>query len=129
MTRTATCCCGGASITVKDNPILNGVCHCDDCKRRTGSAFGWSAYFPDEQVLQKAGDWMRYEPKAQPGQIRYACKNCHSVMWWKTPMLERATGIPGGLFLDPPLPAPQQTYQYTAHVPWFNVPADWDRVS
>jgi len=40
MTRTATCCCGSASITVKDDPILNGICHCNDCKRRTGSAFG-----------------------------------------------------------------------------------------
>jgi len=50
-------------------------------------------------------------------------------MWWVTPMLKDATGVPGGLFLDPPLPEPEGTYQHGDHVPWFDVPEDWNRVS
>ena len=129
MTRTATCCCGSASITVKDDPVLNGVCHCNDCKRRTGSAFGWNAYFPEERVLERAGDWASYEPKAQPGQRRYVCKSCGSIMWWVAPGLPGAVGVPGGLFLDPPLPDPEGTYQHGDHVSWFDVPAHWNRMS
>jgi hypothetical protein len=129
MTRTGTCCCGSASITVKDDPILNGVCHCNDCKRRTGSAFGWNAYFPDARVLEKTGEWTTYGPQSHPGQRRYACKGCGSVMWWVSPLLQNTTGVPAGLFLDPPLPAPNGTYQHAVHLPWFDVPIHWSRVS
>jgi len=129
MTRTATCCCGSASITVQDDPILNGICHCNDCKRRTGSAFGWSAYYPDERVRERTGEWATYAPTAQPGQIRYACKTCSTVMWWTTPGLPDAIGTPAGIFLDPPLPEPEGTYQHSDHVPWFAVPEHWCRVS
>lgn len=129
MTRTATCCCGSATITVKGDPVLNGVCHCIDCKRRTGSAFGWNAYFPDECVIDKTGDWATYEPKAQLGQIRYSCKACGSVMWWTAPGFKGVTGVPAGMFLDPPLPEPTATYQHGDHLDWVPVPKDWTHVS
>jgi len=128
MTRTARCCCGSASITVKDDPVLNGVCHCDDCKRRTGGAFGWNAYFPEAQILDISGDWVTYEPKAQPGQIRRACKHCSSMLWWTIPTFE-GKGVAAGAFIDHPLPEPTCTYQHADHMSWFNVPANWDRVS
>lgn len=129
MTRKGTCCCGSASIIVKDDPVLNGVCHCNDCKRRTGAAFGWNVYFPSAQVLEKSGDLVTYEPKAQPGQIRYACRQCASVLCWTTPGLPDAIGVPAGLFLDPPLPEPEGSYQHADHALWFDVPAHWRRVS
>lgn len=129
MTRTGTCCCGNASITVENNPVLNGICHCNDCKRRTGSAFGWNAYFPTERVLDRSGDWTRYSPKAAPDQIRYACTGCASVMWWTTPFMPDAIGMPAGIFLETPLPEPDGTYQHSDHVSWFHVPAHWTQVS
>ena len=48
---TATCACGQASITVNARPTMHGVCHCTNCKRRTGSAFGISAYFDKSAVV------------------------------------------------------------------------------
>jgi len=39
MSRTPSCACGQASITVDSNPQMHGVCHCANCKRRTGGAF------------------------------------------------------------------------------------------
>ena len=40
MVRRAVCCCGQATIEVEGEPAIHAVCHCDNCKRRTGSAFG-----------------------------------------------------------------------------------------
>ena len=37
-----------------------GVCHCANCRRRTGSAFGISAYFPREAVLDRTGEFSVY---------------------------------------------------------------------
>ena len=60
MTRTARCCCGDCAITVEGEPTLNGLCHCTSCRKRTGSAFGWSAYFPDDKVTAKSGKMRVY---------------------------------------------------------------------
>ncbi len=40
MTRTAQCFCKAVAVTVEGDPEPQGICHCDDCKRRTGTAFG-----------------------------------------------------------------------------------------
>jgi hypothetical protein len=45
-------CVAGEAINavLKREPALLGVCHCTECQRRTGSAFGVGTYFPKEQV-------------------------------------------------------------------------------
>ena len=51
MERVARCSCGSASVRVSGEPIWQAVCHCNNCKQRTGSAFGVSAYFAKSAVL------------------------------------------------------------------------------
>jgi hypothetical protein len=60
MTREAKCCCGACAIQVQGEPTINGLCHCRDCQRRTGSAFGWSAYFSNENVTATIGAFGTY---------------------------------------------------------------------
>ena len=64
MTRKASCCCGACTIEVEGEPVLNALCHCANCRRRTGSAFGWSAYFADEAVTTQTGEFGLYEIKS-----------------------------------------------------------------
>ncbi|RTZ69437.1 MAG: hypothetical protein DSZ35_02565 [Verrucomicrobia bacterium] len=45
MKNLATYCCEKAGVEVEDEPDIYTVCHCDNCRKRTGSAFGVSAYF------------------------------------------------------------------------------------
>src|SRR5687768_10292203 len=82
MTRKAHCCCGACSIEVEGEPVLNALCHCANCKRRTGSAFGWSAYFADEQVTAKTGNFGLYEITGKP-QRRWFCATCGTTLLWK----------------------------------------------
>jgi len=104
MIRTATCCCGKCSIEVEGEPLVNGICNCHNCKKRTGSAFGWSAYFTEGQILQKAGDLKVYEITEEKAQQRWFCSNCGSTLFWKASflpvLLKECTGIAGGCFAD-----------------------------
>jgi len=104
--RQATCCCGDATISVEGEPQIHGICHCDDCKRRTGSAFGWSAYFRDERIVRKTGETLRYTIAGREPQERCFCKRCGSTLYWKTESLrlKGLTGIAGGNFVETPLP-------------------------
>ena len=61
MKRLATCCCRDIGIEVEGEPEIHCVCHCDNCKRRTGSAFGISAYFKDAQIVQFIGETNVFE--------------------------------------------------------------------
>ena len=65
--RKAVCCCGDCSIAVEGEPVLNAICNCSSCKKRTGSAFGWSAYFPDDKVLAKTGELKTYSKRGDAG--------------------------------------------------------------
>lgn len=43
----ATCQCGAVNFkTPLEKPLALYICHCHECRRQTGSAFGTSAIFP-----------------------------------------------------------------------------------
>jgi hypothetical protein len=100
----AVCCCGSSSIEVSGEPTLNAVCHCDNCKRRTGSAFGWQAYFQDTQIVAVEGEFSQYRIRTE--QERSFCARCGTTLFWKTAFMPGQTGIAAGAFVDPPLSHP-----------------------
>ncbi|HWD48464.1 MAG TPA: GFA family protein [Rhizomicrobium sp.] len=126
MKRTAKCCCGTASITVEGEPTLNAICHCSSCRKRTGSAFGWSAYFPDDKVSAKSGEMHIYAKDGALGYNRYFCANCGTTLYWKSfGLLPDQTGVAGGCFTDDPLSTPNLSAQDADRCPWLMLPDGW----
>jgi hypothetical protein len=123
--RKATCCCGQCAIEVASEPAVNGICHCANCKKRTGSAFGWSCYFRDDQVLRTAGDFRIYEIAGANPQQRHFCAACGTTLFWKARYFPGLTGIAGGCFVDAPLAAPSVTVSNDGRCAWVGLPADW----
>jgi hypothetical protein len=56
----AACRCEQLRLLVEGEPVRISICHCFDCQRRTGSAFGVQARFPAEEV-QIEGNYAEYE--------------------------------------------------------------------
>jgi len=125
MARKAACCCGICSIEVEGEPVLNALCHCANCKRRTGSAFGWSAYFADERVIAQSGTFGVYEITGANQQRRWFCAACGTTLLWQAAVRPAQTGIAGGCFTDTPLPAPAATVSNNGRCAWLGLPADW----
>jgi hypothetical protein len=124
MTRRARCCCGGCSVEVQGDPEVSALCHCDDCKRRTGSAFGWSAYFADERIVGRSGDYGLYRVE-RGNQRRWFCAACGSTLLLKSDGRDGQIGIAGGCFVDPPLPEPTVTVSNDGRCAWLGLPGDW----
>jgi hypothetical protein len=125
-TLTAKCCCGACSISVEGEPTLNAICHCSSCKKRTGSAFGWSAYFPDAQIKSRSGTMNVYAKEGVGGYNRHFCANCGTTLYWKSfGFMPDETGIAGGCFADNPLPAPALSANETSRCAWLAVPEEW----
>jgi hypothetical protein len=128
MTRKAACCCGACFIEVSGEPTLNAVCHCSSCKKRTGSAFGWSAYFPDETIVARGGKLSVYAKEGAAGYERFFCANCGTTLLWKSfALLPDQTGIAGGCFADDPLPTPNFSASENGRCTWLGLPEDWAR--
>lgn len=126
MSRKAVCCCGDASITVEGEPSFNAVCHCSSCKKRTGSAFGWSVYFPDDKVVEVKGALLVYSKPGDAGYERHFCKRCGTTLYWKSfAFFADHTGVAGGCFTDDPLPAPNVSANENGRCIWLNLPEDW----
>jgi len=128
MQRTATCACGDASITVGSDPEIHAVCHCTNCKRRTGSAFGISAYFPKASVTAKRGDTTVYAfHHAAKGhdQQRHFCSRCGTTLFWYISALPGLIGIAGGCFADEGLPEPTLSLTHHEMEDWLTVPETW----
>ena len=126
MSRKARCCCGAASITVEGEPVLNAICHCTSCKKRTGSAFGWSVYFPDDKVIAKTGEMRVHAKDGAMGYNRFFCAGCGTTLYWKSfGLLPDATGIAGGCFVDDPILEPNLSAQDKDHCAWLTLPDSW----
>nr|XP_036577960.1 glutathione-dependent formaldehyde-activating [Colletotrichum truncatum]KAF6785090.1 glutathione-dependent formaldehyde-activating [Colletotrichum truncatum] len=83
----ARCQCGAVAFkTPLPKPLRLYVCHCDECKRQTGSAFGTSAIFPRFQLppLELLGVYSR--PTATGTTLHcYFCRNCGTRLIHSTP--------------------------------------------
>lgn len=132
MLRTARCACGQASITLNADPVMHGVCHCGNCQRRTGSAFGISAYFDLAAVVAREGEmrtWAFHHAAQQHDQARHFCARCGTTLWWTISTLPDRIGVAGGCFADATgdqaLPDPTYSVADDRRRGWLTLPAGW----
>jgi len=123
--RKATCCCGQLGITVSGEPAINAVCHCNNCKRRTGSALGWSVYFDNAGVIARFGAAQTYRVTTAGEQERFFCPECGSTVYWTASTFPGMTGIAGGCFTERALPEPEITMANENCCTWIGLPATW----
>lgn len=128
MQRTGGCACGTVRYQVTGEPLRIAVCHCRDCQRRTGSAFGIGCVFPKDAVTLTQGATKTFERISNAGNwVRiHFCPECGSSVTWDFEALPQARGIAGGSFddtswIDPKL----HVWTKTAHE-WITFPDDAD---
>ncbi len=124
MNNNAICCCGQLRIETEGEPLVHAVCHCSNCKKRTGSAFGVSAYFKDTQIINTVGKAHCYEIKNERHQKRYFCKNCGTTLYWKVSVLPGITGVAAGCF-ENPIPEPTHNLLNENACDWIELPETW----
>ncbi len=122
MTYIARCCCQACEIEAEGEPVLNALCSCDNCKRRTGSAFGWSAYFADDKLGAPKGELSRFELPYMSAE-RFFCARCGTTLFWRsTSFMPGHTGVAGGCFTATPLPDPTLSATDAKRCAWLTFP-------
>ncbi|HEX3974435.1 MAG TPA: GFA family protein [Stellaceae bacterium] len=95
------CSCGAVRFEVRDYLYVL-VCHCDACKKRTGSAFGISVVVSDAAVSRLTGTTKTFTRIAETGRpVDYVfCPVCASTIYWKIKKVPDWTIFAGGAFDD-----------------------------
>jgi hypothetical protein len=97
------CLCGAVRYRVTAEPVRASICHCRNCQRRTGSAFGIGAYFREADV-EIHGELKTYEYRSDESgrwlRTQF-CPNCGNTVTWTAEALAGIRAIAGGSFDDP----------------------------
>ncbi|HLW24290.1 MAG TPA: GFA family protein [Steroidobacteraceae bacterium] len=126
--RQAQCSCGQLSVSCVGDPVKVSICHCDACRRRTGSAFGIAAFFPCEHVTRR-GTSRAFRREADSGHpvTFYFCPSCGSTVYWEASRKPDLVGVAAGAFADPDLPMPEQSVWDSRRYGWIDFPAPMRR--
>ena len=84
------CACGKVRYECTEKPLVQLICHCRDCQRASGSAFGAFVFVPSDRLATGAA--MRYhDVKAESGRTlrRQFCGECGSPVSARWPDLPR----------------------------------------
>jgi hypothetical protein len=97
-------------VTVPEVPTMVVACHCRDCQRRTGSAFGVGAFYPADEITT-AGEAEEFVRTADSGgKVRnHFCPNCGSTVYWRADRLPSMIAVAVGALADPVSPSPAKS--------------------
>ena len=107
--RTASCRCGQLRATVTGDPVRVSVCHCLNCKKRSGGAFAVQARWSAEQVIVE-GRSSSFTKVADSGNTAtyYFCPECGSDVHYAIDgKFDGLIAIPLGTFDDPYFSSPK----------------------
>lgn len=93
------CSCGSVRFAI-DDYLYVLVCHCDACKKRTGSAFGVSVVVDNARVSGLQGETKTFIRKADSGRsVEYEfCPNCGTTIRWSIKAVPHRKIFAGGAF-------------------------------
>jgi len=120
--RTATCACGQLRVACAGEPQLVSLCHCGQCQKRTGSAFGVAAFFRREAVTTD-GRAQRHTRIGDSGMTItfHFCPICGSSVFWEPQRKPDAVAVALGAFADPAFLAPTQEVYVEHRHRWFQL--------
>ena len=102
------CLCGGVRYRFTGRPLAFYVCHCTDCQRQTGSAFGLSMIVSREAVEVLKGNPEYFQVSMPDGRTKRGryCPDCIARVWGEPIKLPQLFVLRPGTFDDPPSYAP-----------------------
>ncbi len=123
MQRTARCTCGRLQVACDGDPVRISICCCRACQRRTGSAFGVGAYFPEAAVAVEgaASAFTRSSDAGRWLTFRF-CPECGSTVYWTMELRPGIVGVAAGASADPDFPTPEVALWTEAKAPWAPLP-------
>jgi hypothetical protein len=124
------CLCGAVRYRLGAEPLIIYACHCKDCQKRSGSAFGMSMWVPRSALAISAGAPVRQDlPRRRDGGTFTAlsCAACTTRLWGEAEKHPKLAVMRPGTLDDTSWVRPSVHLWTRSAQPWFVFPADVQR--
>lgn len=117
------CLCGSVAFAYDGIVGLAGYCHCQDCRRRSGSAFGISVRLEKERFQIVRGAVKGFTKHGDSGTelTRHFCPRCGSPIFTSSPRHPAYLFVQAGAFDDPDVVKP-------IHQAWTRSAVGWSAI-
>jgi hypothetical protein len=127
--RIAECGCGAVKVVCQGEPMRVSVCHCLNCKRRSGSAFAVQARWPEDRVTLTGGtrEWQLTGDEGGVATFHF-CPTCGATTYYTLDAMPGLIAVPVGAFADPDFkPYPWVSVYEGRMCPWVEIKGDIER--
>jgi len=114
--RTGGCLCGAVRCQVTGPPLHVYVCHCDSCRRATGSVMVAWGTWPAARLAIRAGALAGFE--SSPGVTREHCARCGTSITYRNRSCPGEVDLTLASLGDPPDLVPTAHIWVADRVPW-----------
>ena len=123
---TGGCICGEVRYVLNSEPLTLYACHCTDCQRRTGTAFGLSLIAARSAVKVLSGNPPLSVVKMADGRVSQAraCPSCGGRLWSEPVKLPDMAIVRPGTLDDTSWLRPVAHIWTRSAQPWFQFPED-----
>jgi hypothetical protein len=120
----AKCLCGAVQFRVTEEPLTLYACHCTDCQKRSGSAFGLSMWVPRAAIEVTAGETALQVLKGADGRGRPGrmCAQCGARLWSEPEKRATLAVVRAGTLDDTSWLRPIAHIWTRSAQPWFALP-------
>ena len=113
------CLCGAVRFEITETPLWTVHCHCQSCRRFTGSAFTTFV-----GVRASGIDWLSARPKTYvtaEGVERQFCDACGASLTFRSPHLTGDVGVHAGALDAPGRLTPERHVNCDEVLPWIDL--------
>ena len=117
------CSCGSVRFELAGDPLWVLACHCDACKKRTGSAYGVAVMVGNQTVKEFSGKTRTFTRIGDSGnKIQYDfCPDCGTTLRWHVDIVPGRQAFAGGTFDDMNLLRLTAEMYTDAALPWARI--------
>jgi hypothetical protein len=120
---TGGCLCGAVRYEYEGEVGAAGYCHCEDCRRTSGSAFGVSVRVAAAGFRTTRGEPRAFTKAGDSGRLvtRCFCPDCGSPLFTLPPLHPEVVFIKAGSLDDPSVVAPNRQAWMRSKVAWAEI--------
>ncbi len=125
---TGGCQCGGIRYEVTGAPEQISVCHCTDCQRQSGSAFGMTMVVREDDFHITKGEVKTYASESDAGRDKLGafCPDCGTRIYHKPEWRKGRVSVKAGTLDDTSTLKPDKHIWTASKQPWVTIPEDVD---
>ena len=120
------CQCGALRYRVEGEPVAVGICHCTQCQKQSGSAFGMSFIVRKEAFRLLSGSPKTFTRTSDSGRpvVCAFCPDCGTRIYHETRWLDGVVNIKPGTLDDTSFLRPQAQIWTAKKQGWVELPSD-----